>query len=114
MYRVESSTCSALCGVKLCPMHIARLVGLVCLPLSPMTFTHIAVKRDEILQEAIRASDRAVLAFYGPGHPSALTCHPAASYNVRLRSLGSCTLLTHVVPLPDTSAGPWCMPQHHS
>ena len=55
------------------------------------------------LQDAIRASDRAVLAFYGPDHPSALTCHPAASYGVRPR-----TLLAHVLPLPDASARSRC------
>ena len=57
-------------------------------------------------QDAIRASDRAVLAFYGPGHPSALTCNPAASYNVRLPSPRN---LRHVRRTSSLPATPPCM-----
>ena len=34
------------------------------------------------VQDAIRAADRALLAFYGRGHPAAQTFFPAASYQV--------------------------------
>jgi hypothetical protein len=34
-------------------------------------------------QEALRASDRALLAFYGRGHPAAITHFPAHQYEAR-------------------------------